>query len=58
MPIILSRTEEYEWLSDSDPMDLLPILDPYEAGEMEAYEIGKDVGNVVNNYPELLTPVK
>ncbi len=58
MPVILSRTEEHEWLSDSDPLDLLPILDPYEADDMEAYEIGKDVGNVANNYPELLNPVK
>ena len=58
MPVILDRDEEHEWLSAVAAVDLLPILDPYGDDGMEAYEIGPEVGNVKNNYPELLTPAK
>jgi len=58
MPVILARSEEQEWLSHDDPLDLVPLLDPYDADDMEAYEVGKAVGNIKNNYPELLTPIK
>lgn len=58
MPVILDRKEEQEWLSHEDPLDLLPMLDPYSDSDMEAYEVAKEVGNIKNNYPELLTPVK
>jgi putative SOS response-associated peptidase YedK len=58
MPVILDREEEQAWLSHSDPLDLLPMLDPYRDSDMEAYKVDKAVGNIRNNYPELLVPVK
>jgi putative SOS response-associated peptidase YedK len=57
MPVILSREEEDDWLNDEDALELLPTLDPFPANQMEAYEISKDVGNVRNNYKELLNRV-
>jgi hypothetical protein len=32
------------------------MLKPY-AGDMEAWEVGAEVGNVRNNRPELMAPV-
>lgn len=58
MPVILDREEEQEWLSRKDPLDLLPMLDPYSDSDMEAYEVDRAVGNIRNNYPELLAAVK
>jgi putative SOS response-associated peptidase YedK len=55
MPVILDREEEPAWLTHKDPLDLLPMLDPYADSDMAAYKVGREVGNIRNNYPELLT---
>lgn len=58
MPVILTREEEKIWLDmDQHPEDLMPLLTPYPADDMEMYPVSKAVGNVRNNYPELLNPV-
>lgn len=58
MPVILSKEEETDWLSVAeDPNELIPMLDPFPDSKMDAYEVSADVGNVNNNYPELLEKV-
>jgi putative SOS response-associated peptidase YedK len=56
MPVILHESNFDRWLSREDadrpPIDLLR---PFPAAEMESFEVSKDVGNVRNNSPELLT---
>ncbi|SDD49450.1 Putative SOS response-associated peptidase YedK [Paenibacillus sp. CF095] len=56
MPVILRPEDEAEWLGrdNDDVQSLLGFLKPYQASEMRAYEVPKEVGNVRNNYEELL----
>ncbi|MCC3373021.1 SOS response-associated peptidase [Cohnella sp. REN36] len=59
MPVILRPEDEARWLDRriQDPGPLLPLLAPYPAGEMTAYEVDRRVGNVANDDPALLAPV-
>lgn len=58
MPVILRPEDEDEWLSrDSDVQSLLGLLKPYQSSEMQVYEVSKEVGNVRNNYEELLKEI-
>lgn len=56
MPVILHPRDYDRWLDRAEterpPIDLLR---PFPADEMENFEVSKDVGNVKNNSPELLT---
>lgn len=56
MPVILRSKDEAEWLGidNHDVQSLLSLLKPYQASEMRVYEVPKEVGNVRNNYEELL----
>lgn len=58
MPVILHPGDYDRWLSREQthqpPIDLLR---PFPADEMEAFEVGKDIGNVRNNSPELLNRI-
>lgn len=56
MPVILRPEDEAEWLGrdNDDVQSLLGLLKPYQASEMRAYEVPKEVGNVRNNSVELL----
>ena len=58
MPVIL-RPDDYErWLAPADPARLpIDLLRPYPDDEMAAWKVGKDVGNVRNNRPELVEPI-
>ena len=58
MPVIL-RPDDYErWLAPADPARLpIDLLRPYPDDEMAAWKVGKDVGNVRNNWPELVEPI-
>jgi len=58
MPVIL-KTKDYErWLEPGDPArPPVDLLRPFEADEMKAWKVGKDVGNTRNNRPELVEPV-
>jgi len=45
------------WLDrDSDPAQPpIDLLRPFPSDEIEAFEVSKDVGNVRNKFPELLS---
>ena len=59
MPVILSRDEEEKWLDpNADTSELLKLLDPYPADQMEAYEVSTMVNKPVNDSPENIKPVK
>ncbi|WP_336764499.1 SOS response-associated peptidase [Paenibacillus sp. USHLN196] len=59
MPVILRPEDEAEWLGrdNDDVQSLLGFLKPYQASEMRAYEVPKEVGNVRNNSVELLKEI-
>lgn len=59
MPVILPREAHALWL-DQDVDDLLALqslLQPYPAGEMEAYPVSRLVNSVKNEMPECILPV-
>jgi putative SOS response-associated peptidase YedK len=58
MPVIL-RPDDYErWLAPADPARLpLGLLRPYPDDGMTAWKVGKEIGNVRNNRPELVQPI-
>lgn len=53
MPVILRREDEALWLDRRvrDTPRLDKLLAPYPAEEMEAYEVGRAVGNAANDSP-------
>ncbi|MCY7864799.1 SOS response-associated peptidase [Bacillus spizizenii] len=56
MPVILTHDHEKEWLNplNTDPDDLQSLLLPYDADDMEAYEVSPLVNSPKNNSLELL----
>jgi putative SOS response-associated peptidase YedK len=56
MPVILSP-ENYAWWLDPAKGDPAPLFEPFPNEDMMAWPIGAAVGNVRNNYPELLEEV-
>jgi putative SOS response-associated peptidase YedK len=58
MPVIIPERDYDRWLDVSDtqrlPMDLLR---PFDADEMSAWKVGKDVGNVKNDRPDLVEEI-
>jgi putative SOS response-associated peptidase YedK len=58
MPVILHRQDYGRWLAPADPAQLpVDILKPYPAEEMKVWPVSQDVGNVVNNRPELVEQI-
>ena len=60
MPVILPPEAHEEWL-DADNHDteaLGRLLVPYPSGAMAAYEVGKAVGDVKNDTPVVMEPVR
>jgi putative SOS response-associated peptidase YedK len=59
MPVILRPEDEGKWLGrdNDDVQSLLGLLKPYQASEMRAYEVPKEVGNVRNNNEGLINEV-
>jgi len=59
MPVILRSQDETEWLDreNTDVPSLLKLLRPYDADKMHAYPVSTAVGNVRNNFPELLREI-
>ncbi|WP_149847048.1 SOS response-associated peptidase [Paenibacillus sp. 37] len=59
MPVILRPEDEAEWLGrdNDDVQSLIGFLKPYQASEMRAYEVPKEVGNVRNNSVDLLKEI-
>lgn len=56
MPVILSPETEAQWLdrSNQDIPSLMRLLRPYDAAHMHAYPVSSEVGNVRNDYKELI----
>lgn len=59
MPVILPHAMVATWLDPAikDVDKLQPILDQYPAGEMQDWEVSKDVGNVRNQGAYLIEPL-
>ncbi|WHY22626.1 SOS response-associated peptidase [Bacillus halotolerans] len=56
MPVILTDENEKEWLNpkNTDPDYLQSLLQPYDADDMEAYQVSSLVNSPKNNSPELI----
>jgi putative SOS response-associated peptidase YedK len=55
MPVILDPADEKHWLnSDLKPEDALNLLQPYNADNMQAYQVSTMVNSPANNTPELI----
>lgn len=59
MPVILSKEAEKIWLDPNvqDIAELEKLLKPYDADEMEAYEVSDAVNSPKNNNPELIRKI-
>lgn len=56
MPVILDPTDYDRWIGpEPDPRDLMK---PFPAERMTMWPIGRNVGNVRNNTPDLLDPIE
>jgi putative SOS response-associated peptidase YedK len=57
---VILRPKDYErWLEPGEPTHLpVDLLRPYPAEEMKAWRVSSDVGNVRNNNPGLIKPVR
>ncbi|HPS74748.1 MAG TPA: SOS response-associated peptidase [Bacteroidales bacterium] len=55
MPVILPREHEKTWLENTPEQDLLRLLVPYPAQEMEAYPVSREVNNARIDTPELIS---
>lgn len=57
MPVILKPEDEKTWLQSKDTFEILSLLKPYDAGEMDAYPVSKAVNSPQNELPELIVPL-
>ena len=59
MPVILPKAAQRVWLDgeNEDPFALSDLLAPYDAAEMEWYEVSRLVNSPANNSPECRQPV-
>jgi len=60
MPVILAQSDIETWLnvSEVDPDERLQLLRPAPNGTLAHYGVGKTVGNVRNDGPELIEPAE
>jgi putative SOS response-associated peptidase YedK len=59
MPVLLRKQDYERWLAPADPAQLpVDLLRPFPADEMKAWPVSSRVGNVRNNDPTLVEPVK
>jgi putative SOS response-associated peptidase YedK len=57
MPVIIPARDYDRWLHHGDPeRPPTDLLRPYDADQMTAWRVGKAVGNVKNDRPELIEP--
>ena len=57
MPVILQLRDEKLWLSGSNLPEILHLLKPYPAEEMQAYPVSKQVNSPRNESPSVVEPV-
>ena len=60
MPVILHPRDYAKWLEPSaqTPDQVLPLIKPYPAEEMDAYPVSTLVNKASNDMPELVVPAK
>ena len=60
MPVILHPRDYEKWLNPSPqtPDQLMPLLKPFPASEMDAYPVTPLVNKPANDIPELVVPAK
>jgi putative SOS response-associated peptidase YedK len=60
MPVILPPDAWAAWLGEEEvsPEELHSLLRPYPADQTRLWPVGKDVGNVRNDRPDLVDPVE
>jgi putative SOS response-associated peptidase YedK len=59
MAVILREADYHKWLNPAElpPADVMPMLQPYPAEEMEAFEVNRTVNSPKNEVPECIEPV-
>ncbi|MGG3571418.1 SOS response-associated peptidase [Bacillus gobiensis] len=59
MPVILTPETEAQWLNPKNKNieDLQKLLVPYEAKDMEAFQVSSEVNSPKNNSPELIDAI-
>jgi putative SOS response-associated peptidase YedK len=58
MPVILSKENEKKWLESQDQDELLGLIRPFPAKEMDAYRISTLVNSPRNNSKEIIQQVE
>jgi putative SOS response-associated peptidase YedK len=60
MPVILEKEDEEVWLNpDIVKADQLrPLLKPFSDDKLEEWAVGAEARNPINDYPELIEPIK
>ena len=54
MPVMLTPENEKVWISDEPLEEILHLLQPYDAKEMNAYPVSKRVNSPKNNEASLI----
>jgi putative SOS response-associated peptidase YedK len=58
MPVIVKESDENMWLDkDTNSDDLIRILKPYPAKDIDMYAVSKAVNNPVNDIPHIIQPL-
>ncbi len=59
-PVILEKEEEDIWLNPDidEESQLSPLLKPFPDEKLEEWEVGAEVRNPRNDYPEVIEPLK
>jgi putative SOS response-associated peptidase YedK len=59
MPVVLEKEDENTWLNpDIEAQQLHNLLKPLSSNKMEEWEVGAAARNPINDYPEIIEPVK
>jgi putative SOS response-associated peptidase YedK len=58
MPVILKPGDEKIWLNSKDPTQILALLKPYPAEDMDAYPVSKLVNSPRNEAPSIIEPAE
>ena len=60
MPVILQKEDEDIWLNPNiiEASQLHPLLKPFPNEKMEEWQVGAEARNPINDYPEVIEPVK
>jgi len=60
MPVILEKEDEEVWLSPdiNEASQLHSLLKPFPNEKMEEWQVGVAARNPINDYPEVMEPVK